>query len=130
MFFLKLTHSLFEMPIQDKRHSFVVAIIQCISQSWKHMSVNQVQISEKNVVVRKHSSKFIVRYFFLRSLSTKRNYYYYFTKLYSAYFKRLIDNQYHTLNLAYKTVIRFIEIQKSIIYRNTLMKIGRYIHKV
>lgn len=28
MFFLKLTGSLFEMPIQDKRHSFVVAIIQ------------------------------------------------------------------------------------------------------
>lgn len=39
------------------------------------------------------------------------------------YFRLILKDLYHTLNLANKTVIRFIEKQKLIIYINTIMKI-------
>lgn len=89
MLILKRTHSLYKIPSEEKRHYFYAAIIQCISQSWKHIcskllrkkmlssseSIHQNSLCGIFYEVGQHMSKTKLLLLLL-------------TKLYSAYLKR------------------------------------------
>lgn len=111
MFILKSTHSLFKIPIEEKRHYFYAAIIQCISQSWKHIC---------SKLLRKkccHHQKAFIKIYCAAFFSTKlvntypkRNYYYLLSYI------RLIwkDNiqSISRIKIVYTTVLRFVRNKK------------------